>query len=125
MRTLVLIATQYKMPGMLLKLQNLIFRFMPDSKFVESDFQKNVYIKLCGSMAKLDFSKSIRNIYCPVLVVYGEKDIANKKASVEMAKRLKRGMLKEIKGSGHEVNIDAPEALGELLDAFYKRLGSC
>ena len=39
-RSLVLIATQYKMPKKLLKFQNLLFRFMPKSMFQQMGFRK-------------------------------------------------------------------------------------
>jgi len=118
-RTLVLIAAQYKMPKMMLRVQNQMFKFMQESKFSETGFQKPEFIQLCKTMLRLDFSNEIHKIYSPSLVIYGEKDKANKKAAIELAKHLKRGKLSEIKGSGHEVNVDAPEALGELLSSFY------
>ena len=40
-RSLVLIATQYKMPKKLLKFQNLLFRFMPKSMFQQMGFRKD------------------------------------------------------------------------------------
>lgn len=42
-------------------------------------------IRLCGTMAELDFGDSFCKVFCPVLIVYGEKDNANKKASKELA----------------------------------------
>lgn len=122
--TLVLIAAQYKMPKMLLRVQNIIFRFIPESKFSEIGFQKTDYIKLCRTMMRLDFSDDLYKITNPSLVIYGEKDKANKKASIELANLLEKGTLNEIRESGHEVNIDAPEALGELLLSFYRQSGS-
>lgn len=76
---LVLIATQYKMPKKLLRVQNAIFRFMPKSMFQQTGFGKSDFLKLCNTMMELDFSDSIYNVSCPTLVIYGEKDRANKK----------------------------------------------
>ena len=47
-RSLVLIATQYKMPKKLLKFQNLLFRFMPKSmvRVVIQHFSKNTVISM-------------------------------------------------------------------------------
>lgn len=120
--SLVLIAAQYKMPENLLRFQNIIFRFMPQFMFKQMGFGKADFIKLCKTMMELDFSSSLKNISCPVLVVCGEKDKANKKAATELADIIENARLHIIKGSEHEVNIDAPDKLAELLDNFYESL---
>jgi hypothetical protein len=73
-------------------------------------------------MMELDFSNSIQKISCPTLIVCGERDAANKKASVELAGVLKNAELQIISDSGHEVNIEAPEKLAEVLRVFYKQV---
>lgn len=120
--SLVLIAAQYKMPKKLLQLQNLLFRFMPKSMFQQMGFGKKEFIHLCKTMMELDFSNDLRKISCPVLVVYGEKDDANKKASIELANILQDAELQVVNGSGHEINTDAPETLAEILRIFYERV---
>ena len=106
-KALVLIAAQYKMPARLLKLQNALFHFMPQSMFQQTGF------------GKLDFSDSLNQISCPALVVCGEKDKANKKASIELTDILKCSQFKEIPETGHEVNLESPEKLASLLREFY------
>lgn len=117
--SLVLIAVQHKMPRKLLKLQNMLFRFMPKTMFDQTGFGKAEFIGLCKSMAELDFSSLLSRVSCPVLVVCGEKDNANKKASIELADILKTAQLQIVSGAGHEINIDAPEELAEMLREFY------
>ena len=119
--SLVLIATQYKMPKGLLKVQNILFQFMPKSMFQQTGFEKKAFIRLCKTMMELDFSNSIREVTCPALVIYGEKDYANKKAAIELADILKNAELQVINGSGHEINMEAPEKLSEVLCDFYNR----
>lgn len=82
-KALVLIATPYKMPKAALMLQNIVFRFMPDSGFKGIGFTKRDFIKLCKSMMELDFTDELHKITCPALVVCGENDTANMKASVK------------------------------------------
>lgn len=119
--SLALIAAQYKMPVNLLKLQNFLFRFMPKSSFRQTGFGKREFMLLCKTMMTLDFSLSIGEVRCPVLVIYGEKDSANKKAALELADNLKNAQLQVIPGAGHEVNVEAPEKLAEVLRDFYKQ----
>ena len=51
-----------------------------------------------------------------------KKDTANKNASIELAELLKNVELKTIIGAGHEVNIESPQELSEILHAFYERM---
>lgn len=118
---LVLIATQYKMPKKLLRVQNAIFRFMPKSMFQQTGFGKSDFLKLCNTMMELDFSDSIYNVSCPTLVIYGEKDRANKNASIELANMLIDAELQVFNGVGHEINIEAPDKLEETLRVFFGR----
>lgn len=120
--SLVLIATPYKMPKHLLQFQNVLFRFMPKSMFQQMGFCKREFLQLCESMMTLDFSDSLSKIACPALVVCGEKDRANKKASVELADLLTNAAFSELKGTGHEVNTEAPEQLAAVLSGFYGNL---
>lgn len=117
-KSLVLIATPYKMPKMLLKLQNICFRFMPKTMFQQMGFEKKDYIGLCNSMMELDFTDRLDNILCPVMLVCGEKDNANKKAAKELTTLLKKARLEIVSGAGHEVNVEAPDKLGELLSSI-------
>jgi len=119
--SLVLIATQYKMPKKLLRLQNIIFQFMPETMFLQTGFGKLEFLQLCKTMAELDFATSIQKVICPTLVICGEKDTANKKAAMELADALVHAEFQTINGSGHEVNVDAPEELAEILHDFYDR----
>lgn len=119
-QSIVLIGAQYKMPKTLLKFQNFIFRLMPDPYFKSIGFQKEDLIKLTNSMIDLDFSKNLKDILCSTLIICGEKDKANKKAAKDLAEVIPNSTLHLVKGSGHEVNIEAPEKLAAILEKFYK-----
>lgn len=120
-KSLVLIAPQYKMPKALLKVQNIIFRFIPEASFKNMGLRKKDFIKLTNSMMNLNFNEGLNNISCPVLVLCGEKDIPNKKAAKYLAKNIRKSELKFIKNAKHEVNLDAPKELAETLNDFYSK----
>lgn len=120
--SMVLIAAQYKMPKKMLKFQNAVFRFMPKSMFQQMGFTKKEFIEICRTMMELDFSKSLHKVSCPVLVVCGEKDSANKKASMELAGILENAELQVMNEAGHEVNVEAPKELAEIIGDFYDRI---
>ena len=121
-KALVLIAAQYKMPEKLLKFQNMLFRFMPNATFKQFGFKKADVISLCDTMAELDFRDSLCKVSCPVLIVCGEKDNANKKASKELASYLSDSHFHELLKAGHEANTEAPEELAAVLQEFYENV---
>ena len=121
-KALVLIAAQYKMPEKILKAQNMLFHLMPNSMFRQIGFKKADVISLCGTMAELDFRDSLHNVSCPVLLVCGEKDNANKKASKELERYLSKSSFHELLKTGHEANMESPEELAVVLQRFYDNI---
>ena len=118
-KALVLIAAQYKMPEKILKVQNILFHLMPNSAFNKMGFKKADVISLCGTMAELDFRDSLHKVSCPVLIVCGEKDNANKKTSKELCHYLNNSCFHELMKTGHEANLEDPEELAIVLQKFY------
>ena len=114
--SLTLIAPQYDMPKFLLKVQNVLFKFMPESQFKDIGLTKRDFITLTNSMADIDFTSGLEKVTCPVLVLCGEKDNVDKKAAVKLAEKLPKAEFITIKNSGHEVNIDNPKRLAEVLN---------
>ena len=115
---LVLIAPQYDMPKFLLKVQNVLFKFMPESQFKDIGFCKKDFITLTNSMADLDFTKGLDRVKCPVLVMCGEKDTVNKKAAINLVGELANAKFVIIDHSGHEVNMDHPEGLAKAIEMY-------
>ena len=114
-QSLALISTQYKMPKKILKIQNVIFNFMPEVMFKSIGLKKRECIKLINSMIDLDFTEKLKDISCNTIVVYGSKDYANKKAAKRLADKISGAELHFINNAGHEVNIDTPKKLSSLL----------
>ena len=121
-RSLALIAPQYKMPKLLLKLQNSAFRRLPKSAFAQMGFSREDFLSLTGSMAALDFSQQIPALACRTLILVGEKDKTNRKAAQSLSGLLPQSEYAEIPHSGHEVNLEAPEPLATRLAQFYSTI---
>lgn len=120
--SLILIAPQYEMPKALLKFQNVIFKFMPNSAFGNMGFDKRDFITLTNSMAELDFGGDLKKVESPALILCGEKDGANSKAAKKLAEILQNAEFRVVEKSGHEVNVDAPESLAEIINEYcFKR----
>lgn len=114
-KSMVLIAPQYKMPTLLLDIQNLVFRFMPKKAFRKIGIRKENMISISKSMRNLDYRDRIPSIKCPVTIVCGSKDKVNKKAAMVMNQLLPNSNVVIVPGAGHEVNLDAPERLAEII----------
>lgn len=112
---LTLIGVQTEVPAMLVGLQNLLFRLMPEKAFAEGNLTRAQTISLCESMRRLNLRGEAMNLRCPVQMVCGKKDRANRRAAEEIAAliRTSGGSCRTwtITGAGHEVNADAPEKL--------------
>ena len=114
-----LIAAQYRMPRRLLLLQNAVFHLMPESGFRETGLSKRNMITLTNSMKSIDFSEELSKINIPMVIICGEKDRANLRASEELATLIPGANLHIVKGSGHEINREAPEELAAILNQFF------
>ena len=90
--------------------------------FSEECNKENDEIVLCGTMTELDFRDSLCKVSCPTLIVCGEKDNANKKASKELASYLSDSHFHELLKAGHEANIESPEELATVLQGFYDNI---
>ena len=104
------------MPKFLLKIQNVLFKFMPESQFKDIGLKKIDFITLTNSMADIDFTNDLNKVTCPVLVLCGEKDNVNKKAAVKLFKKLPNAKFSTVDDSGHEVNIDNPQGLAMAME---------
>lgn len=120
-QSLVLISAQYKMPKALLKLQNAIFRFMPESAFKTMGFKKKDFIRLTNSMIDIDFSKKLKDISCAALVLCGSKDGANKRAARALAENIPGAEFQLVENASHEVNAENPRELAFKLETFYRK----
>ena len=118
-KSLILIAPQYNMPKFLLKVQNVLFKFMPKSQFKDIGLTKRDFITLTNSMADMDFTSGLENVSCPVLVLCGEKDNVNKKAAIKIARKISRARFSTIENSGHEVNIDNPKGVAMAMKSYW------
>ena len=71
--SLVLVAPQFNMPKYLLKVQNILLKFMPESQFKDIGLSKKDFITLTSSMADLDFTSGLSKVICPAFVLCGKK----------------------------------------------------
>lgn len=118
-QSLILIAPQFKMPKGILYIQNIVFHFMPEIKFLEMGISKKDALSLVKSMLRLDFRAELSRLTCPVMIVCGERDKANRKAAIGMNNKMLNAKLFWIAQAGHEVNIEAPEELANLIEKFW------
>lgn len=118
--SLAVIGAQYKTPKKLLGLQSFLFRFAPTQAFEDLGFSRENFLSLCRSMAGIDLSFGLEDIFCPTLIAVGKNDSPNRKAAREIYERIIPARYCEIGSADHEVNKDAPERLAKWLMRFYR-----
>ena len=118
--SLILIGTPYKVPRVMFRIQNMIFKFLPKSLFESMAFNKKDTFILGNSMKNLDFSNDVKNIKCKTLIIYGKKDKANIKSAYYLSENIKNSQLKIINNTGHIVNEENPRELSLIISNFIK-----
>lgn len=118
-KSLVLIAGQYDMPKKLLTFQNFIYHLMPKTVFRTIGLEKKDLIALTHSMKEICLTERLDNIICPTMILCGQKDWVNRRASESLAKKIKTAQFHLVENAGHEVNEEAPELLAGILESFY------
>lgn len=118
--SVVLMGTQFSMPKNMLRLQNIMFRILPNTAFRKMGLNKKEVISLCNSMKDLNFTDNLKDIHCRTLVLCGEKDKSNQAASVKLKEQIENAEMMLISNAGHEINIDNPVQLGKTISTFYR-----
>ncbi|KMK75553.1 alpha/beta fold hydrolase [Alkalihalobacillus pseudalcaliphilus] len=118
-QSLILIGAQYKMPKLILSMQNFVFQFMPNQTFSKLGINKKSFISLTNSLKELDFTQQLEKITCPTLIVCGEKDLANKPAFKHLSQTIQQAQAIMVKDAGHEINQDHPHELAKVIDGFW------
>jgi pimeloyl-ACP methyl ester carboxylesterase len=93
---------------------------MPKSAFLSTSCSKSDFIKLVKSMEKLDFSNRFNEIDVKTLIICGERDKVNLKSATLLKKAIKNSQSIIVKNSGHEVNIDEPKQLLNIIESYWK-----
>lgn len=112
---MVLLGARDRTPRLLMDIQDLLFRCMPDKTFASMGMKKEQVRDLTRSMKDLDFTDRLSTIHCPVTVACGEKDYPNLAAARRLAKRLPNAQLYIVPHAGHELNADAPDTVAEIV----------
>lgn len=115
---LILISAQYKTPKWLIKVQNFIFHFMPEQTFKGLGLTKNRAIEFMNSMVDVNLEEKLSAVSCPTLVLCGTKDVPNKRAARELAKRIKVAQLEWIEGGAHQVLTSHSGQIEEVISKF-------
>ena len=66
--------------------------------------------------------EGVHQIRCPTLIIYGDRDrFVPAKNSLALFRMLPQAELVSVPGAGHELSMDQPEALCELLNTFISK----
>ena len=122
--SLILIATPYKIPKFLFKVQGLIFKIMPRSTFEKIGCEKKDFIFLVNSMSNLDIEINLDKVTCKTMILCGVNDKQNMESAKLLNKYIKNSYFKTMDNSSHEVNVDNPKELANTIYEFWKDRGN-
>lgn len=117
--SVIIIGTPYKVSKLLFKVQGFIFHLMPKSAFEKIGYSKKDFINLVDSMSDLDVAKDLDEIKCKCLILCGIKDNKNMKSAKLLNESIDGSCFKTINNSSHEVNVDNPAELANIIKDFW------
>jgi pimeloyl-ACP methyl ester carboxylesterase len=120
--SLILIGTPYQIPKYLFKLQGVIFHIMPKSTFEKIGCTKKDFMSLVSSMSDLDIGTNLDKIDCKTLILCGIKDNQNMENAKLLNENIKNSYFKTIGNASHEVNVDNPKELANIIYDFWREI---
>lgn len=120
--SIILIGTPYEIPKTIFTIQNIIYKFMPKRIFERMGCAKEDIIRLLDSMKNLSIPNKAPHIKSNTLIICGEKekDNINMKSAKKLNEVIQNSKFKIIENAGHEVNIDNPKGLANIIYEFWK-----
>lgn len=118
---LIVSGAQFESPNkLLIDLQNLMFRFMPNKNFSELGITKKQMIRFCQSMKSLNLRSGLTKLTTPTTIICGTKDKANLSAAKSLSSVISNSELKLIAG-GHMLNEEKPLEFADTINSFYAK----
>ena len=120
-KSIILVGTPFKIPKILFKIQGIIFHLMPKATFEKIGCSKKDFISLVNSMSDLDIASNLDKVKCKTLILCGVKDNQNMESAKLLNKNIKGSSFRTIANSSHEVNIDNPKELSNIIYDFWSQ----
>lgn len=120
--SLVLCGTPLTMPRNLLRLQDFLFRLMPERAFAGSGFSPGGHASAGWLHGRAGPPSPAAGAELSGAGALRQQGPRQPQGCRELAKQLPQARLHWIAGAGHEANLDSPEVMAELLRGFYQSL---
>lgn len=117
-RRLVLMAGMVRPPKALMKMQLQMLKMMPASRLADSSVSKERLLHTLEIVRDINLTDALPKITAPTLVLIGSKDVANRSAAQALASGISGSELREVPGAGHQINVEQPKVLVEILREF-------
>ncbi|WP_346217019.1 alpha/beta hydrolase [Caldifermentibacillus hisashii] len=119
LKGIIVSAAQFESPNkILLTIQDLIFRLMPERSYRNMNITKRQIIELVHSLRYLKLKDELSKVTIPSLIICGSKDRINLSASKQLSKIMNQSSLKIIPNGGHELNREQPGEYAKAINEF-------
>lgn len=109
-------APQMKPPRMLMRLQNIVMRVLPERIVCPPHVTKAHLLQVLDAIAQLDITEDVTHIQQPITIACGTEDWANVKTSRQIALRIPQARLLEVPGAKHQWHTQMPEEFARHLE---------
>ncbi len=116
--SLVLSGGQVRPPRVLMTLQSAVLRVLPERAVAPPGMSKRDVLAVLRAVGRTDFRHQLAGIAAPTLVLCGSKDLPNRPAARALAAGIPTARLRIIRGAGHEINTQLPDAFNAELARF-------
>lgn len=119
LKGIIVSAAQFESPNkILLSIQNLVFRLMPQRIFRSMNLTKKQLIELTNSARQLDLERDLRKVAIPTLIICGSKDWVNLAAAKKLSQIMNPSTLKIMPRGGHELNREQPKVFAKAISEW-------
>ncbi len=117
-RRLVLIGGQVRPPRAAMTMQAGMLRLMSAQRLADNGVSKERLRQTLRLLAEVDLTDALPRVTAPTLVLVGAKDKPHKPAARALAAGIRGAELREVAQAGHQVNVEQPAALVQILRGF-------
>lgn len=113
--SLFLSSPQLAAPRALIKIQNVIFRALPEKTFASAGLTKNQMMSVANSLAEVNLTDEATALDVPTTITCGSKDKLNLTAAKTAHQLIAGSRMKVVKGGRHEWHWQMPEEFARIL----------
>ena len=121
-RSLFLSAPQARPPKVLMRIQSVLMRVLPERLVCPSQISKQQLLEILRQISAIDFEPELGNITVPTTIACGSKDRANLPAARTISQQIPHARLIVVPDAGHQWHQSMPTEFAHELKAHWNSI---